>query len=341
VIYCGITLKWNYDEQWLDISMPGYIKKLLLKYKHRMPTKPQHCPYAPAPKQYGAKAQAPLPVDISPKLSPDKIKEIQRVVGSILYYARGVDITVLMALSFIAIEQSKGTTNTIEKAKQLLDYLATYPDATIRFQASDMIMIVHSDASYLSELDARSRACGHFFMGWSPKDGDPIKLNGAFFTLCAILWFVVVSAAEAELGALFFNCKEGIIFRLTLEKLGHPQPKTPIHCDDATAVRNANNTVKQQRSRSTEMRYLWVCDKVDQDAYDVKWQPGKENLADYQSKHHTGAHHTAVRPWYLHEVNSPLVLPRASRPSTLKGCVRNLPQGFVRNVPLPRPRIPL
>ena len=114
-LYCGITLKWNYNQQWLDISMPGYIKKLLLKYKHRMPTKPQHCPYAPAPKQYGAKAQAPL------QLSPDKIKEIQRVIGSILYYARAVDITVLMALSSIAIEQSKGTTNTMEKAKQLLD----------------------------------------------------------------------------------------------------------------------------------------------------------------------------------------------------------------------------
>jgi hypothetical protein len=105
-LYCGITLKWKYTEQWLDISMPGYIKKLLLKYKHRMPTKPQHCPYAPAPKQYGAKAQAPLPVDISPKLSPEEIKEIQRVIGSILYYARAVDITVLMALSSIAIEQS-------------------------------------------------------------------------------------------------------------------------------------------------------------------------------------------------------------------------------------------
>jgi hypothetical protein len=98
-LYCGITLNWNYDERWLDISMPGYIKKLLLKYKHRMPTKPQHCPYAPAPKQYGAKVQTPLPVDISPKLSPKEIKEIQRVIGSILYYARAVDITVLMALS--------------------------------------------------------------------------------------------------------------------------------------------------------------------------------------------------------------------------------------------------
>ena len=180
-LYCGITLKWNYVDRWLGISVPGYIKKLLLKYKHCMPTKPQHCPYAPAPKQYGAKANSPLPVDISPKLSPKEIKEIQRVIGSILYYARAVDITVLMALSSIAIKQSEqGTTNTMEKAKQLLDYLATYPDATILFRASDMIMNVHSDASYLSESDAHSRACGHFCMGWTPKDGDPIKLNGAF-----------------------------------------------------------------------------------------------------------------------------------------------------------------
>jgi len=132
-LYCGIKLKWDYVERTLDISMPGYIKKLLLKYKHRMPQRPQHCPYPPAPKQYGANAQAPLPVDISPKLSPEEIKEIQRVVGSILYYARAVDITVLMALSSIAIEQTKGTTSTMGKAKQLLDYLATHPDATIRY----------------------------------------------------------------------------------------------------------------------------------------------------------------------------------------------------------------
>ena len=335
-LYCGIKLKWNYVARTLDISMPGYIKKLLQKYKHRMPTRPQHCPYSPAPKHYGAKAQAPPPVDISPKLSPEEIKEIQRVVGSILYYARAVDITVLMALSSIAIEQTKGTTSTMEKAKQLLDYLATHPDATIRYRASDMIMNVHSDASYLSESAARSRACGHFFMGWSPNDGDPIKLNGAFFTLCAILRFVVASAAEAELGALFLNCKEGMIFCMTLEELGHPQPKTPVHCDNATAVGIANNTVKRQRSRSMEMRYFWVSDKIAQDAYNVKWHPGQENLADYQSKHHTGAHHQAVRPWYLHEQSSPLVLPRASRPSTLKGCVGTLPQGYIRNVPLPR-----
>ena len=84
-----------------------------------------------------------------------------------------------------------------------------------------------------------------------------------------------------------------------------------------------------------EMRYFWVCDKISQDAYNVKWHPGQENLADYQSKHHTGAHHQAVCPWYLHEHSSPSVLPRATRPSTLKGCVGTLPEGYIRNVPLP------
>jgi hypothetical protein len=107
-------------------------------------------------------------------------------------------------------------------------------------------------------------------MGWTAKDGDPIKLNRAFFTLCAILRFVVASATEAKIGALFLNCKEGMIFLLILEELGHPQPKTQVHCNNATAVGIANNIVKRQHLQSMEMRYFWVCDKITQSAYNVK-----------------------------------------------------------------------
>jgi hypothetical protein len=121
-LYYSMKLDWDYDARTLDILMPGYIKKFLQKYKHRMPAKPQHCPYSPAPKQDGTKAQSPLPIDISPKLSPEEIKRIQCIIGSILYYARAVDITILMAFSSIAIEQLKGITNTMAKAKQLLDW---------------------------------------------------------------------------------------------------------------------------------------------------------------------------------------------------------------------------
>jgi hypothetical protein len=143
--------------------MPGYIKKQLLKYEHIM-RQIQHCPYSPEPKKYGAEAQSPLPQDNSQKLTKKEIKQVQKIVSSILYYARAVDMTVLMALSSIASEQTKGSEHTLEKAYQVLDYLASHPDAVVRFQASDMVLNIHSDASYLSEPKARSRACGHFFI---------------------------------------------------------------------------------------------------------------------------------------------------------------------------------
>jgi hypothetical protein len=180
-----------------------------------------------------------------------------------------------MALSKIASKQTKGTQKTMAKTVQLLDYLVTHPNATVRFHTSDMILNIHSDVSYLSEANAHSRACGHFCMGWRANPTKPIKLNGAFFTLCAILRFVIASAAEAELGALFLNCKQASIFRLTLEEMGHPQPPTPIHCDNSTAVGIVNNTVKCQRSCSMEMRFLGL---------QMRWNKGNLTLNTTQGK---------------------------------------------------------
>ncbi len=117
--------------------------------------------------------------------------------------------------------------------------------------------------------------------------------------------------------------------------MGHPQPKTPVHCDNATAVGIANNTIKQQHLRAMEMRFFWIGVTVAQEMYAIKCHPGQENLADYQSKHNIGSHHAAVRPWYLHLANSPQVLPWAKRPSALKRCVGTLKDGYVCKVPLP------
>ena len=61
-----------------------------------------------------------------------------------------------------------------------------------------------------------------------------------------------------------------------------------------TAVGIASNTVKQQRLLEMDMQFMWVGDKVPQEMYELIWHPGQENLADYQSKHHVGAHHANV-----------------------------------------------
>ena len=92
-----------------------------------------------------------------------------------------------MALSKIAGQQAKPIKKTMEEVNQFLDYMASHPDAKIRYRASDMILNVHSDASYLTAPNARSRAGGIFFLRSLPKDGCPICLNGTILVLCTIL----------------------------------------------------------------------------------------------------------------------------------------------------------
>ena len=99
-------------------------------------------------------------------------------------------MTVLMALSKIAVVQTTATEKTTIKFIQLLDYLASNADAKVRFHASNMIMNMHSNASYFSETKSQSRVCGHFVMGWTPKKDKPIKLNGAFYTNTTIMRFL-------------------------------------------------------------------------------------------------------------------------------------------------------
>jgi hypothetical protein len=72
-------------------------------------------------------------------------------LGTLLYYGRAVDPTILPALSAIATEQAKPTEKTKGKVKQLLDYCATQEDAIITYTSSKMILCIHSDAGYANE----------------------------------------------------------------------------------------------------------------------------------------------------------------------------------------------
>ncbi len=335
-LYCGISLSWDYKNRTVDLSMPKYVHKQLLKYKHTTPKRKQNCPYSPNPIKYGAKIQAPTAPDESPPLSKEDHKYIQQVVGSFLFYARAIDNTILMALSAIAGDQAAPTENTMKRVKQFLDYMATNPHAIIRYKASDMVLNIHSDASYLSAPKARSRAGGYFFLGSMPVDKEPIFLNGAVHINCTILKLVAASAAEAELGALFLNAQDAKILRITLAELGHPQPSTPIHIDNTTTVGIVNSTIKRQRSRAMEMRYFWLLDNEAQSQFAFHQHPGLENLGDYPSKHHFGEGHVHVRPYYVHMHNSPTHLIRAPQPASWRGCVGTLGDPYLRKTPLPR-----
>jgi hypothetical protein len=271
-VYSGMTLKWEYDTRTCDISMPGYVSNVLSKFQHNSPKHPQHTPSRYVKPVYGAKTQYATK-DETPLLTAQQCLTIQKVTGSVLYYARAVHPTVLIPLNDIATEQTKATEKTKAATNQMLDYLATHPDATIRYQASDMILHIHSDASYLSVSNARSRLGGLFFLGNKPPEQD--TLNGSILNVADVIKNVVASAAESEVGACFHNAQSGAPLRVTLTELGHTQPPTPPRTDNFTAYGIVNETIKHKRSKAMDMRYHWLTNRVRQKQFDIYWRPGR------------------------------------------------------------------
>ena len=84
-----------------------------------------------------------------------------QVTGNSLFYAKEIYSTILPALSTIASEQNAPTENTMKWVKKFLDYVAFKEEAIITFNYSGMVLAIHSNASYLSGKNARSRAVGH------------------------------------------------------------------------------------------------------------------------------------------------------------------------------------
>ena len=239
--------------------------------------------------------------DTSNLLSATESKWVMSVVGTFLYYCKALDPTINTALNDIALTQANPTENTKKKCIRLMDYVATYPDAYIRYKASDMILNIDSDAAYLVLPKAKSRIAGFFQLTDNPRASHPLPTNGPLLVECKTLKHVVTSAAEAETSALFHNAKTAIPIRRILIQLGHPQPPTPIKVDNSTAAGFVNKNITQKRSKSWDMRFHWLRDKETLDTIKVYWDSGKNNKADYFTKTHPTPTHRGLRPTYIQD----------------------------------------
>jgi hypothetical protein len=201
--FCGIQLTWNYAQGHVDCHMPVYINKALMQYQHPKPVTPQHASYNAAPIQYGARVQR-VEVGTTQLLTPKEIKHIQDIVGTLLYYAQAVDPTLLATISSIAAQQANCTWAVADACHQLLNYVATHPNAGIQYKACNMVLSVHTDASYLSKPGGKSRAAGHFYLS---NCNDEDFNDGAILTLLTIIKHVMSLASEAKLATLYYSCK--------------------------------------------------------------------------------------------------------------------------------------
>jgi hypothetical protein len=301
--YCGLSIKWNYAKKYVNISMPGYIASTLERLQHPKPKQPQYAPHQWSQPAYGQKLQL-APINKTPKLDKTGIHFVQSCVGSLLYYARTVDATMLPAINEISGSQASPTQKTKNACTMLLDYAATYPLAIIRYHASDMALNTDTNTAYLVLPNARSRYAGNYILSDTPPPPPAVptpKPNGSILTVCKIICGVMVSsaAAEAETACVFGNGQEINAICISLQALGHPQHATPLKTNNSTSHSFVHANIKQRRSKTWDMRWNWLRDKVAHELLHMYWARGEDNNANYFTKHHPPSHHLAMRPKYV------------------------------------------
>ena len=133
----------------------------------------------------------------------------------------------------------------------------------------------------------------------NPQKAYRDNLNPPILTECATIKNIVSSAAEAETAALFHNFTTAIAIQQALNGLGHPQQKNIIKTVNSTANSFVHSEMRVKRSKSWDMKYNWLRDRVAQDQFTIKWDKGVNNLADYFTKHHPPNHHQTIRSTYI------------------------------------------
>ena len=275
--YLGMDIAIDRTNRHVTLSMPGYVEKLLRKVR------PKGIKGAATPSVYQApnykspQAQTAT-VDGSPPATAEQQHELQVVVGTLLYYARTVDPAILTAVHELGSVQSKPTLKDMGKLERLLQYVFTHQRGATRYYASTMQLQVQSDASYLCRPKARSVLGGIHYLGF------PNRINGPIFCTSKIISCVVASVAEAELGAAFQNAQKAVEFRNTLHELGYPQQATTIMIDNTVAEGLAADTVNSKRSKSMDVRFFWLRDRIKQGQFAVQHLAGRWNIADFFTK---------------------------------------------------------
>ena len=219
--------------------------------------------------------------------------------GTFLYYAIAIDNTILPALGDISSEQSKATKNTAKQVAKILNYLASNPHAEIQYMESGLQLSIHSDASYLSVSQARSRASGAHFLSKGPPNPNNTEyfvptVNIIVLVVCKIMCKIMASAAQAKYDTIFVNSQTAVPICTTLTEIGWKQGPTAIQVDNSTLVGITTNEFRQNKSKSMDIRFYWINDRIEQGQFRAFWRPVPENLGDYHSKHHPSKHHIAV-----------------------------------------------
>ena len=123
--YLRLTIDWKYSKEYIDMLMLDYVRKALDSLQHHNPKIPQYAPHRWSVPTYGKILQMAPDRDERNILDNNSTKIVQSILGTMFYYKRSLDPTMLWERNKILRVQSRPTRDTAEKERILLDYAIT------------------------------------------------------------------------------------------------------------------------------------------------------------------------------------------------------------------------
>jgi hypothetical protein len=299
--YLGMNIVFKEDHSDVSISIPGYVERAIKRFLPENSTNTRKSPSIYISYKFSENNSEFDQLDPDPKVDNLEFKWLQQLVGTFLYYARAVDPSIIVAVTKLASELSQATKATIKKATHLLEYMNTYPNASIRYRPSTMKIIGQSDASYLSESHARSR-WGYLFYCQLLNPENDYDINGTIECMSLVSKVVVSSACEAEYGGIFVLAKKSIPFMETVSDLGYPQSMCTLITDNKPAITIAEETKIIGTSKSFDMRFHWIKDRVNQKQFELRYWETEYIQADFLTKIFPGRIFLEKRKQFVYDV---------------------------------------
>ncbi len=165
--------------------------------------------------------------------------------------------------------------------ERLLGFVSAHRNGMKIFRSSTMTLDVLTDASFLSRPNAGNVAGSFHHLA---RSNDPTFFNSPISVHSTRIPVVCSSVQEAEYGGTFAAAKIADLERQVLSDFGYLRPPTTIHCDNEVAVGLANKTIKPKMSKSCDMRFHWLQDRVRRRQFRAQHVRGVWSVADFFTK---------------------------------------------------------
>ena len=142
------------------------------------------------------------------------------------------------------------------------------------FGASNPILKGYTDSDMAGDLDNRKSSTGYLFT----------FSGGAISWQSKLQKCVALSTTEAEYIAATEAGKEMIWLKRFLQELGLNQMEYIVYCDSQSAIDLSKNSMYHARTKHIDVRYHWICEKVENESFHVKKIHTSENPADMLTK---------------------------------------------------------